>query len=190
MAAFGLLLAFALLYLALVSKRTDDNDTPSRLPVDQNQLNQMFGNKLLYAPYNDGVSRAYDSTYPLSRPEINVKDKTHTYKILAIADLDTNSKVSGSESKYISYLLHGRLTVADDLNSASVEFDSQPTELNSEYAYGGRGMELSELVVFNGKLYSCDDRTGIVYEILPDKKMALPWVVLIDGNGRNTSKGM
>ncbi len=50
-------------------------------------------------------------------------------------------------------------------------------------------MELSELVVFNGHLYSCDDRTGIIYEILIEEKLAIPWVILPDGNGKNSGKG-
>lgn len=50
-------------------------------------------------------------------------------------------------------------------------------------------MELSELVVFNGHLYSCDDRTGIIYEILIEKKLAIPWVILSDGNGKVSGKG-
>lgn len=34
---------------------------------------------------------------------------------------------------------------------------------------GGRGMELSELVVFDGKLLSFDDRTGVIYQIEGDR---------------------
>lgn len=48
-------------------------------------------------------------------------------------------------------------------------------------------MELSELVAFNGKLYTVDDRTGIVFEITRDHKV-IPWVILPDGDGR-VSKG-
>ena len=44
-------------------------------------------------------------------------------------------------------------------------------------------MELSELVAFNGKLYSVDDRTGVVFEITPDDKV-IPWVILQDGDGQ------
>jgi soluble calcium-activated nucleotidase 1 len=50
-------------------------------------------------------------------------------------------------------------------------------------------MELSELVVFNGRLYSCDDRTCIIYEILIDERIAVPWVILPDGNGKDSGKG-
>jgi len=43
-------------------------------------------------------------------------------------------------------------------------------------------MELSELTAFNGHLYTCDDRTGVIFEITPTYEM-LPWVVLNDGDG-------
>lgn len=48
------------------------------------------------------------------------------------------------------------------------------------------GMELSELVAFNGHLYSVDDRTGVVYRI--EGNQAVPWVILPDGDG-SVSKG-
>lgn len=48
-------------------------------------------------------------------------------------------------------------------------------------------MELSDLVVFDGRLLTIDDRTGIVYE-LKDKK-AIPWLLLNDGPG-NVTKGI
>lgn len=47
-------------------------------------------------------------------------------------------------------------------------------------------MELSELVIFNGRLLTFDDRTGFIYEILNEK--IIPWIFLGDGNGK-TSKG-
>lgn len=43
-------------------------------------------------------------------------------------------------------------------------------------------MELSELVVFDGKLLTFDDRTGIVFEIINEK--IIPWLLLMDGDGR------
>lgn len=45
-------------------------------------------------------------------------------------------------------------------------------------------MELSELKVFNGKLYTFDDRTGIVYQVLENHKI-IPWVLLTDGDGQS-----
>jgi soluble calcium-activated nucleotidase 1 len=37
-------------------------------------------------------------------------------------------------------------------------------------------MELSELVTFNGALYTVDDRTGVVYKL--DGNKVVPWVIL------------
>eukprot|EP01057_Protomagalhaensia_wolfi_P004100 Protomagalhaensia_wolfi_Nauph_80__4099@NODE_415_length_2562_cov_6_734047_g311_i0_p4_GENE_NODE_415_length_2562_cov_6_734047_g311_i0NODE_415_length_2562_cov_6_734047_g311_i0_p4_ORF_typecomplete_len121_score18_85Apyrase/PF06079_11/7_9e20_NODE_415_length_2562_cov_6_734047_g311_i016141976 len=39
-------------------------------------------------------------------------------------------------------------------------------EIVGKFAEEGRGMELSELVLFNDTLLSFDDRTGIVYELV------------------------
>ncbi|KAJ8986115.1 hypothetical protein NQ317_005585 [Molorchus minor] len=44
-------------------------------------------------------------------------------------------------------------------------------------------MELSELVTFDGRLLTFDDRTGIVYEIVNNN--VIPWLLLMDGNGMN-----
>lgn len=59
----------------------------------------------------------------------------------------------------------------------------EPKKLKHSYALKDRGMELSELVVFDGRLLTFDDRTGIVYEIVNEQKM-VPWVLLVDGDGR------
>lgn len=40
-------------------------------------------------------------------------------------------------------------------------------------------MELSELVTFNGRILTFDDRTGIVFELTNDN--VSPWVILTDG---------
>jgi soluble calcium-activated nucleotidase 1 len=148
-------------------------------------LNSKFISKYLYDIFNDGLAKDYNSLYPLTPPVQN--HGTKLYRLLAVADLDTSSK--HDSSKFVSYLLHGKLLLNDNLKEAQIDFETSPRELSTQYAYGDRGMELSELVVFNGKLYSCDDRTGIVYEIRVEDRMAVPWVILVDGDGRNTSKG-
>jgi len=43
-------------------------------------------------------------------------------------------------------------------------------------------MELSELVNFNNKLYACDDRTGIIFEV-QNKKFVIPTFILTNGDG-------
>lgn len=177
----GISLIFLILYL-LIFKHSN-NDQVNYRYQDLHESKSKF----IYEVYNDGESKSYKSVYPLTQPV--AKGESKIYKLLAIADLDTNSKVTGKETKYISYLLRGKLELNNDLRNAEIEFEIEPTELSTQYSYGDRGMELSELVVFNGKLYSCDDRTGIIYEIKAESNMAIPWVILVDGDGKNTSKG-
>lgn len=140
-----------------------------------------------YEVFQPGKHKEYNSTYPLSPPRPGFESRT--YKILAIADLDTKSKLNKDGHKYSSFLLKGELQMNNDLTIGNLYFENEPSEITSQYAYGDRGMELSELVVFNGRLYSCDDRTGIVYEIQVDKRLAIPWVILADGDGTDSGKG-
>ncbi|XP_008327764.1 soluble calcium-activated nucleotidase 1 isoform X2 [Cynoglossus semilaevis] len=125
----------------------------------------------------------YNHTYPLSPPE-------HTphgtrYRIGVIADLDHSSK-STKKQTWFSYMRRGYLLVSQSGDKVAVEWDTDRVVLESHLSESGRGMELSELVVFNGKLYSVDDRTGVVYHI--DGSKAVPWVILPDGDG-NVPKG-
>ncbi|XP_019744910.1 soluble calcium-activated nucleotidase 1b isoform X1 [Hippocampus comes] len=125
----------------------------------------------------------YNDTYPLSPP---VKTSNGIrYRIAVIADLDTASR-SPKDQTWFSYMKKGHLTVAESADTLEVEWDEETITLESHLAEKGRGMELSELVVFNGHLYSVDDRTGVVYRI--DGRRAIPWVILPDGDG-SVSKG-
>lgn len=120
----------------------------------------------------------YNDTYPLSPPQRNPEGVR--YRIGVIADLDTQSRGS-EEHTWFSYLKKGYLVLSASGDSVTVEWDEEESMLRSHLAEKGRGMELSELVVFNGKLYSVDDRTGVVYQIEGSK--VVPWVILSDGDG-------
>lgn len=120
----------------------------------------------------------YNDTYPLSAPQRTPGGIR--YRIAIIADLDTESRAQ-EENTWFSYLKKGYLTLSDNGDKVTVEWDKDHSVLESHLAEKGRGMELSELVVFNGKLYSVDDRTGVVYQIEGTK--AVPWVILSDGDG-------
>ena len=72
------------------------------------------------------------------------------------------------------------------LNKITVVWDNDNVEYTSSLAQGGRSMELSELVCFDGMILSIDDRTGVVYQIVD--KHASPWVIMADGDGTE-SKG-
>lgn len=125
------------------------------------------------------ITTNYDDTYPLTDPvktPIGIQ-----YRIAIVTDLDTDSKSKDKSNTWISYLKYGNLTISDNYSKVTVNFDKTVT-LSSKRAEGDRGMELSELIVFNGKLLTVDDRTGIVYEIYKNK--VIPWVILTDGNGQ------
>ncbi|XP_029353215.1 soluble calcium-activated nucleotidase 1b isoform X1 [Echeneis naucrates] len=127
--------------------------------------------------------KPYNDTYPLSPPE---KTKNGVrYRIGVIADLDTASRSSKAQT-WFSYMKRGYLTVSDSADRLEVVWDSDMLTLESHLAEKGRGMELSELVAFNGHLYTVDDRTGVVYRI--EGNQAVPWVILPDGDG-SVSKG-
>lgn len=82
----------------------------------------------------------------------------------------------------------GELLISRDRKTAAVSWDEEHgVELVSQISAGGRSMELSDLIVFDGNLLTVDDRTGIVYKIANFKDM-VPWVLLNDGPG-NVTKG-
>ncbi|KAL4717984.1 hypothetical protein ACJJTC_013024 [Scirpophaga incertulas] len=123
--------------------------------------------------------RQYNATYPLTKPIIS--GDLITFRIGIVADLDTKSK-SSIPHTYNSFLKKGFLSYHRSKKYVAVSWDPNAAILlSSSYSHKGRGMELSELIVFDGKLLSFDDRSGMVYEIINNK--AIPWVILNDGNG-------
>ncbi|KAH9490038.1 Soluble calcium-activated nucleotidase 1 [Bulinus truncatus] len=128
-------------------------------------------------------AKHYDPTYPLTNPSRSSSGTV--YQIGLITDLDTNSKSKEKKATWFSYYRQGNLTLSEKKDSVRVKL-YQPNVLISSIAASDRGMELSELVIFNGKLYTFDDRTGIIYQIKNND--VLPWVILNDGNGE-TNKG-
>lgn len=119
---------------------------------------------------------SYRFKYPLSNPRLVTSGIS--YKIAIISDLDEErSKVDSYTWK--SYLKYGHLVKYDN-GKYAVDWEDR-VEMRSRLNEKGRGFELSELCAFNGKLYTVDDRTGIIYQIANDN--AVPWVILQDGNG-------
>lgn len=127
----------------------------------------------------NNVDTAINLTYPLTNP-IQTKNGLQ-YRIAIVTDLDTDSKSLEKEDTWLSYLQYGNLTISNDHSTVEIDLDNIVV-LTSRMSEGGRGMELSELIVFNGKLYTVDDRTGVVYQIIENK--VIPWVILTDGNGK------
>ncbi|KAI6173293.1 Soluble calcium-activated nucleotidase 1 [Aphelenchoides besseyi] len=110
------------------------------------------------------------------------------HSITVVTDLDHDSKLP-EKNVWHSIMKKGALTVSSDGERASIEWDDEhDIILKSQIAAGGRAMELSDLAVFNGGLYSADDRTGLVYRI-DNKNDIIPWVFVNDGPG-NVTKGL
>lgn len=127
---------------------------------------------------------SFNRTYPLT-PIEPLPDGRLKYKIAVVADLDKSSKLKKDVNQWFSYILYGELVLDPQTSKVEITWQEKETELSSQFNSGGRGMELSELAAFNGKLYTCDDRTGIVYEVNTDTNMLVPWVILSNGNGHN-----
>ncbi|XP_068632253.1 soluble calcium-activated nucleotidase 1 [Battus philenor] len=125
------------------------------------------------------VARTYNATYPFTPPMKS--GDTITYRIAIVADLDTNSRSKSKEYTYNSYFKKGLLIYDTVKQSVSVKWDTQTTLLSSTFSHKGRGMELSELIIYDGRLLTFDDRSGMVFEIVNNKMV--PWVILSDGNG-------
>lgn len=104
--------------------------------------------------------REYNTTYPLTAPFVSLGE-TLTFRIGIVSDLDRDSKSRPHE--FISYYKKGYLSYNKVNKQVTVTWDSPaPVALSSTYSHKGRGMELSELIVYDGRLLSFDDRTGIV----------------------------
>ncbi len=117
---------------------------------------------------------------PLTKPVTN-KDGTISYRIGIISDLDENSKHQNKLLTWVSYFKRGKLVLNNEQNEVSVKWEDENVVYTSTLAQGGRGMELSELVCFDGKMLSIDDRTGVVYQLF--EQHVSPWVVMADGDG-------
>ncbi|XP_072390758.1 soluble calcium-activated nucleotidase 1 [Diabrotica undecimpunctata] len=145
----------------------------------------------LYTHSSTGTSSSYyrrsnyNYTYPITRP---IKTKTmHTFRIGIIADLDQSSHSKKESDTWYSYFKTGYLTYNPQTHHVVVNWDQKEADmLKTSYALKGRGLELSELVTFDGKLLTFDDRTGLVFELVNNK--IIPWLILMDGNGK-TQKG-
>lgn len=167
---FAVSLCFGLLYLWV------RGDSPTN-PVSQNNAESVD----FY--HRSACTNQYNTTYPLTSP---VKTSHGTrFRIGVIADLDENSKSTTKEHTWTSHFKRGYLNVNND-GTMSVDWDADLVVLSSTLSQKGRGMELSELITFNGKLYAVDDRTGVVYQIQGGR--VVPWVVLPDGDG-SVAKG-
>ncbi|XP_072030027.1 soluble calcium-activated nucleotidase 1-like [Amphiura filiformis] len=173
--AFVVLIVLVLLIILLLPNPKQASGGESRVLFDRGNANIIRGSFTM-------SSSAYNTTYPMS--PVKRTSTGRKYRIGMITDLDTNSKLEDPSHTWVAYMKKGYLTISSSNNIVTVDIDDEEIALQSHLAQGDRAMELSELVCFNGKLYTVDDRTGVVYQVLDDK--VLPWVILPDGDGSST----
>lgn len=109
--------------------------------------------------------------------------------LFLITDLDHDSKVADKKETWHSLSLRATLNIDSDFSKASLKL-GETKKLTSNIAAGGRAMELSDLATFDGRLITCDDRTGLLYEVDTQASKVYPWVFLPDGPGVKASKGL
>jgi len=130
------------------------------------------------------------ASYPGSYKASDAIIDDHTFHFAAVTDLDKLSRTSDpNELNFYSILMPGILTRNPSTDEYSIEF-GQSTMIFSKLNEGGRGMELSELTLYNDRLLAFDDRTGAVFEVMGDvHKGVTPRLVITEGDGDN-AKGM
>jgi len=133
----------------------------------------------IYQHHIDDSVQGPLKTYPDQTTYWKYKDEKTNYNIAIISDMDKGSKISG-EDTWISKYSRGILSRKSD-GTFTVKWTAEG-KLESKFNEAGRGMELSELSFFNHKLYTVDDRTGLVYDITSD--IAVPNYILMDGDGQ------
>ncbi|KAH0486967.1 MAG: uncharacterized protein KVP18_001003 [Porospora cf. gigantea A] len=110
-----------------------------------------------------------------------------------IADLDHKSRTESAKPSFKSHLLSGEIWQADDAYHVQWRNDGKPEILYSAMNEAGRGLELSDLTLFGERLYTFDDRTGMVFALLhsrsPVEPYVLPVQVLVEGDGITSTKG-
>lgn len=84
---------------------------------------------------------SYNSAYPLTKPIINVHQKSTAYRIGMIADLDTNSRKKKDGNEFSSFLKKGWLTVSSTHSTFEFKWDEEDSkEIKSGYALKGKSL--------------------------------------------------
>lgn len=107
-----------------------------------------------------------------------------TYPFEIIADYDEQAKSEDKNNTYVSSIWIGSVKVINE-NLLDITFAEQSFDIMTRYAHNGRGGELSELIFFNGKMYTFEDKTGIIFDV--SNNQLIPWVILGDGFGNETN---
>ncbi|KPM10072.1 calcium activated nucleotidase 1b-like protein [Sarcoptes scabiei] len=129
----------------------------------------------------DPLGEAYNGSYPLTPPF--VKGNEITYRWAMIADYGQRYG-----DKYRSEMKFGTLTINTKTLTINFDFEKNKRTVQTIFAANGFGAQFADLSVFNGRLYTCDRSSGIVYEVV-NPGLLVPWLILANGNGRRHHTG-
>jgi soluble calcium-activated nucleotidase 1 len=127
--------------------------------------------------------------YPYQQSYTEGGPNSSQFRIAVITDMDTASRVKDAQGivkEWKAILKIGTLYRSDDSTYNVVWKEDKVVK--SLYNEGGRGMELSELVFYNNQLLTCDDRTGILFELDIEQGLVYPRHIFGTGDG-NQPKG-
>ncbi|RYG44008.1 hypothetical protein EON67_12245 [archaeon] len=119
-----------------------------------------------------------------------------SFRVAIIADLDKRSKRKDAGGKDVWHSRYVTATLTRTGSAYALQWDAE-AEVETAHNEAGRGCELSELVLFEGKLFTFDDRTGIMFEVVHPASSAatglqapgiVPRNIFMEGDG-NTDKG-
>lgn len=120
----------------------------------------------------------------------------NVFPFAMVTDLDQLSSVSESKKPlFQSKLLPATLRYNPDSFTYEVDLSDPVRTIQSAHNEAGRGMELSEMTLYEDRLLTFDDRTGCVFEILSTpssngkSSFVVPRFVITEGEG-DTDKGM
>jgi len=144
------------------------------------------GSRALYKNWGGAMHAGY------FKPSDSVVD-ANTFRFVAVTDMDELSAVKDAKKPtFKSILLPGVINHDPDTKKYTIQFEKTRT-LYSKHNEAGRGMELSELIIYQNRLLAFDDRTGSVFELLSKGKgtetIVVPRFVITEGDG-DTDKGM
>mmetsp|Transcript_8362 Transcript_8362/g.15781 ORF Transcript_8362/g.15781 Transcript_8362/m.15781 type:complete len:425 (+) Transcript_8362:595-1869(+) len=181
--ALTVILCFSIFVILLAGEEMMKRSSPSYHGLRVNYKGQSRG---FIDPHWGGASHA---GYFTPQSAIMAPNK---FRFAAVTDMDQLSRVPGSDKPiFQSHFMPGVLTFDTSTQTYSVQFGDMRT-LVSGHNEAGRGMELSEMTLYQNRLLAFDDRTGSIFEILsksPDESFVVPRFVITEGEG-DTDKGM
>lgn len=125
-----------------------------------------------YPPPNHGISS--------TQAKLSC-DPCH-FEIAVISDNDDKSKSNSTANVWESTFVRTTIDIKTNANNFSFTLGAKnSTTLTSSINSNSKGMELSELIYFNGHLITFDDKTGTIYYIVNNKVQ--PWITMTSCEG-------